>query len=130
MTCSLNEQYPLPFPIKIGAGLNTGYAMVGNTGTGDRPDYTALGDTVNAAFRLESCTKQIGLDIALGETSYQYLAEAGVHPTLFHQHMVNLKGYDTPTLTYASSFADLDWCLRSLSSGDLNLARQTGISTV
>ncbi|HEY9647603.1 MAG TPA: adenylate/guanylate cyclase domain-containing protein, partial [Chroococcidiopsis sp.] len=57
MTSQLHEQYPLPFPVRVGAGLNTGYAMVGNTGTGDRPDYTALGDTVNAAFRLESSTK-------------------------------------------------------------------------
>ncbi|MBF2074806.1 MAG: adenylate/guanylate cyclase domain-containing protein [Synechococcales cyanobacterium C42_A2020_086] len=108
MTSQLHEHYPLPFPLRIGAGLNTGYAMVGNTGTGDRPDYTALGDTVNAAFRLESSTKQIGLDIALGEATYQYLAEAGIDPALFKQHTVTLKGFDIPTITYAGSFDDLD----------------------
>ncbi|NJO39480.1 MAG: adenylate/guanylate cyclase domain-containing protein [Cyanobacteria bacterium CRU_2_1] len=113
MTSKLHERYPLPFPLRIGAGLNTGYAMVGNTGTGDRPDYTALGDTVNAAFRLESSTKQIGMDVALGETTYQYLSESGVG-NLFKQHTVNLKGYDVPTITYAGSFTDLEVFLESV----------------
>lgn len=112
MTSRLHERYPLPFPLRVGAGLNTGYAMVGNTGTGDRPDYTALGDTVNAAFRLESSTKQIGMDVALGETTYQYLAGAIANPNLFKQYTVSLKGYDTPTVTYAGSFTDLDTFLK------------------
>ncbi len=113
MTSHLHERYPLPFPLRIGAGLNTGYAMVGNTGTGDRPDYTALGDTVNAAFRLESSTKQIGVDVAFGETTYQYLEGAGLKAALFKQHTVVLKGFDIPTITYAGSFTDLDEFLRS-----------------
>ena len=108
MTRDVARQYPLPFPLRIGAGVNTGYAMVGNTGSGDRPDYTALGDTVNAAFRLESCTKQIGRDIALGETTYQYLSNFGIPAMLFKEHQVHLKGYEMPTLTYACSFAELD----------------------
>ncbi|MBD0395659.1 MAG: adenylate/guanylate cyclase domain-containing protein, partial [Microcoleus sp. C1-bin4] len=61
-TDELSSRYPLPFPLRVGAGINTGYAMVGNSGSSDRSDYTALGDTVNAAFRLESCTKQLGKD--------------------------------------------------------------------
>jgi adenylate cyclase len=106
MTRSLAHQYPVPFPLQIGAGINTGFAMVGNTGSGDRPDYTALGDTVNAAFRLESATKKLALDVMLGELTYQ-----AVHLTLtdpcFQQHMVSLKGYDAPTSAYGSSFQDL-----------------------
>jgi adenylate cyclase len=113
MTSDLHNQYPLPFPLRIGAGINTGYAMVGNTGSGDRPDYTALGDTVNAAFRLESSTKQLSLDIALGETTYRCLAALGVSQTLFKQYSVNLKGYDVPTITYAGSFSDLDTFLQT-----------------
>lgn len=112
MTSQLHERYPLPFPVRVGAGVNTGYAMVGNTGTGDRPDYTALGDTVNAAFRLESATKEIGMDVALGEVTYKYLAESMQHTELFQQRKVELKGYDVPTITYASFFADLDKFLR------------------
>jgi adenylate cyclase len=112
VTEELNQRYTLPFPLRIGAGVNTGYAMVGNTGTGDRPDYTALGDTVNAAFRLESATKEIGLDIALGEKTYQHFSALGEHAGLFDRHAVQLKGYDTPTVTYASSFAALDAFLK------------------
>ncbi|MBD1822371.1 adenylate/guanylate cyclase domain-containing protein [Cyanobacteria bacterium FACHB-DQ100] len=113
MTSNLYHQYPLPFPLKIGAGVNTGFAMVGNTGSGDRPDYTALGDTVNAAFRLESATKQLGLDIALGERTYQHLAEQIGNVQFLERYCVDLKGYDTPTPTHACSFADLDRFLRA-----------------
>lgn len=113
MTEDLHRQYPLPFPLRIGAGINTGYAMVGNTGSGDRPDYTALGDTVNAAFRLESSTKELHLDVALGETTYKYLSSLGADRTGFKQYTVNLKGYDKPTLTYAGTFADLNLFLQT-----------------
>jgi len=112
MTRELSDRYPLPFPLRIGAGVNTGYAMVGNTGTGDRPDYTALGDTVNAAFRLESSTKELQKDIALGETTYHYLSALEASREVFEEHRVTLKGYDRPTLTYAGNFDDLDAFVR------------------
>ncbi|OLP18192.1 adenylate/guanylate cyclase domain-containing protein [Leptolyngbya sp. 'hensonii'] len=114
MTSDLHNQYPLPFPLRVGAGINTGYAMVGNTGTGDRPDYTALGDTVNAAFRLETCTKQIGLDLALGETTYRYCSSLNTTSDIFKEHAVHLKGYDVPTLTHACSFNSLGAFLEKL----------------
>lgn len=117
MTQDLYHQYPLPFPLRIGAGINTGYAMVGNTGSGDRPDYTALGDTVNAAFRLESSTKELHLDVALGETTYKYLLPPDAEHSGFKQYTVHLKGYDTPTVTYAGSFADLDSLLQRQPQG-------------
>ncbi|HEY9863244.1 MAG TPA: adenylate/guanylate cyclase domain-containing protein [Candidatus Obscuribacterales bacterium] len=107
ITIELSNHYPLPFPLRVGAGINTGYAMVGNTGSGGSADYTALGDTVNAAFRLESSTKEIGMDIALGETTYKYLAQACPKQN-FQQYTVNLKGYDTPTITYGGTFDHLD----------------------
>lgn len=112
MTRDLHLQYPLPFPLRIGAGINTGYAMVGNAGTGDRPDYTALGDTVNAAFRLESSTKQLHLDVALGKTTYEYLKPLGVEQAGFQQYQVHLKGYESETITYAGTFADIDTLLQ------------------
>ncbi len=116
MTSDLYNRYPLPFPLRIGAGINTGYAMVGNTGSGDRPDYTALGDTVNAAFRLETSTKQIGLEIAVGETTYQHLSALGANSSkLFKQYTVHLKGYDIPTVAHACSYSDLNIFLQSKS---------------
>jgi len=111
-TEELSSRYPLPFPLRVGAGINTGYAMVGNAGSSDRSDYTALGDTVNAAFRLESCTKQIGKDIALGETTYKYLLDLG-GSSAFKQYNVELKGYDSPTVTYGGTFAELNNFLRT-----------------
>jgi adenylate cyclase len=111
-TTELSKAYPLPFPLRVGAGINTGYAMVGNAGSSDRSDYTALGDTVNAAFRLESSTKEIGMDIALGESTYRYISHLGAHQ-LFQQYDVNLKGYDKPTVTYATTFANLSEFLQT-----------------
>lgn len=108
MTQKLSRQYPVPFELHIGAGINTGYAMVGNTGSGDHPDYTAIGDTVNAAFRLESATKEMGADVAIGEKTYSYLGELAEAQQHFHEKTVYLKGYDTPTLTYGITFEELD----------------------
>ncbi|MGF1459364.1 MAG: FHA domain-containing protein [Leptolyngbyaceae cyanobacterium] len=108
MTAQLHKKFPLPFPLRVGAGLNTGYAMVGNTGTGAHPDYTAIGDTVNAAFRFESSTKQLGLDVAVGETTYEYLAKMPGTESLFHRYIVSLKGYEVPTVAHATTFSNLD----------------------
>lgn len=108
VTMELSRAYPLPFPLRVGAGINTGYAMVSNAGSSERSDYTALGDTVNAAFRLESSTKEIGMDIALGEGTYRYISELEGGNQTFNQYTVHLKGYDTPTITYASTFAHLN----------------------
>ncbi|MGC1310313.1 MAG: adenylate/guanylate cyclase domain-containing protein [Phormidesmis sp.] len=108
MTSQLHEEFPLPFPLRIGAGLNTGYAMVGNAGSSDRPDYTPLGDTVNAAFRFETSTKQLGLDISIGETTYQALEQLGVSEQTFKRYSVRMKGYDHPLITHGCAFSDLD----------------------
>ncbi len=85
--------------------------MVGNTGSGDHPEYTAIGDTVNAAFRLESATKELGLDIAIGEETYLYSVELKNIKTIFSEYTLNLKGYEQPTLTYAVTFEDLETLL-------------------
>lgn len=113
MTQKLSDHYPLPFELRIGAGINTGYAMVGNTGSGDHPDYTAIGDTVNAAFRLESATKEMGFDVVIGETTFSYLADLQVVKEIFQQNTVNLKGYEVPATAYGINFPDLDQFLSS-----------------
>ena len=115
MTSQLHEQFPLPFPLRIGAGVNTGYAMVGNTGTGQRPDYTAIGDTVNAAFRFESSTKELGLDIAIGAATYDCLKAVGADEAFFHRYTVTMKGYEMPIMTHAGTFVDLQRFLQEQS---------------
>jgi adenylate cyclase len=49
-------------------GLNAGSAIVGNFGGGRYFDYTAYGDTVNIAARLEAANKQLGTRICVGES--------------------------------------------------------------
>jgi adenylate cyclase len=108
MTGQIHQQFPLPFPLRIGAGINTGYAMVGNTATGDRPVYTALGDTVDAAFHLEASTKPLGLDVAMGQTTYHFLQKAGGDDLCFKRFTVDLKDYEESLTTYAGTFSDLN----------------------
>jgi adenylate cyclase len=56
-------------PIKIGIGLNSGPAVVGNMGCDLRMDYSCLGDTVNTASRLEGQSKAYGVTIVIGENT-------------------------------------------------------------
>ena len=62
-------QKTLPEPVAIGIGVNTGEAVVGNMGSNTRFDYSAIGDAVNTAARLESATKDVGVDILIGENT-------------------------------------------------------------
>ncbi|MFQ3614611.1 MAG: adenylate/guanylate cyclase domain-containing protein [Cyanobacteriota bacterium] len=94
MTEQLNHEFPLPSPIRLGAGVNTGSAIVRQVGNNTRQEYTALGDTVNLAFRIESSTRALNADLAISQDSYACLVkQLGQPAPCFLQQAVELKGY-------------------------------------
>jgi class 3 adenylate cyclase len=51
----------------MGAGINTGEAVVGNIGSAQLMEYTVVGDTVNVASRLQELTKEFNVPIIISE---------------------------------------------------------------
>jgi adenylate cyclase len=57
--------------VKIGVGINTGVATIGNIGSEQKKNYTVVGDTVNLASRLESITKEYKTPLIFSEYTYE-----------------------------------------------------------
>ncbi len=107
MTGKLHDFLGLPEPVRIGAGVNTGIASLGNTGGGHASDFTAIGDSVNVAFRLESATKAAGTDLMLGASTFDHLRLWPAAASHFHASEARLKGYNEPVKAWHTSFAEL-----------------------
>jgi class 3 adenylate cyclase len=67
-----NAARPPGQQVKVGVGLHAGPLVAGLLGSGERLEFTVLGDTVNTASRVESLTKEHGVDLLLtGEVAAQ-----------------------------------------------------------
>lgn len=85
-----------PIQLKAGIGINSGPGAVGNMGSRQRFAYSVLGDTVNLASRLESQTKAYGVDILIGENTYEAVRDFAV----LELDLIRVKGKLQPVRIY------------------------------
>jgi adenylate cyclase len=81
----------------IGIGLNSGDAIVGNMGSSNRFDYTAMGDNVNLASRMEGLNKIYGTNIIISGNTHKIIKENFETRKL---DAVKVKGKKKPILIY------------------------------
>jgi class 3 adenylate cyclase len=70
------EMVAAPSRFETGTGIHSGYVVVGNVGSGDKLEYTALGDTVNLASRLEGLNKQFKSNLLFSEATRELVGDA------------------------------------------------------
>lgn len=95
-------------PIRVGVGLNTGPARVGNTGSLKRFNYAPLGHTVNLASRVEGATKHLGVPVLITGSTQALLQGTFATRRLCQ---ARLMGIDTSVDLHElhAEFATEDW---------------------
>lgn len=94
-TCSLQQSLPVQFQLSFGIGIHYGEAVLGLVGTEKRLDYTAIGDSINTAKRIQE--NAASGQILISSEAYERVA----NQVVAHQHgTIHPKGKSQPVLVY------------------------------
>ncbi|HEY8261648.1 MAG TPA: adenylate/guanylate cyclase domain-containing protein [Methylosinus sp.] len=75
LNAEMADEDPAHVPLAVGVGVSTGVCVVGNIGSRWRYDYSALGDAVNLASRLEGLTKEFGVGLLIGPETARRISD-------------------------------------------------------